>query len=859
MLKNDFIDSNLAPGYRLEDGELRLRRYRIACILSILGTASGISLDYIMYPKVFVELGMTRFFAVLIVSILYGVSRSQFCKSNIVFFNFVWAITINLSIVAMVYFTGGVSSPYYAGLNLVLLAAGVLLPLTLFETLFIGIATIFMYILACIFKGNWTDEWSLLFSNCFFVCLTGLISTTSSYFNSQARQTDFNLRHELDSRNRELEDMDRLKSDFFSNVSHELRTPLTLILSPIQDLLRKPESLSDRAAELIATARDNSLRLLKLVNDLLEVIRLEEGKEQIEMNPVDLNGLVCGLTDSIQHLADQRGISLVNELPDSISIVDGDIYAFERVFLNLLSNAVKFTQKGGSIYVRGQLLNDRTIIEVVDTGIGIKKEDIAYIFDRFRQVDSSSTRKYRGSGLGLALVKDLTERMSGEISAESEEGVGTTMKVSFPTSKSTQPIVEVSEAAPKLDIIQSIHQSAEHRAALPIDSPFEGMEGRPSSGKGPTLMIVDDEPAMRQYLTSVLEVDYRISLARDGEHALELARKYKPELMLLDLMLPKMDGHEVCKRLKADPKTRGIKIVLLTARIDENAKIIALDNGADDFLTKPFSRTEIETRLRNLLEASKLETEIRDRNKELEKTLLELKRTQASLVQSEKLNALGSLSAGLLHEVNNPLNYVIAALQMLTVETGKSANENLREYLTDITEGVDRIRNIVTDLHTFAHPSELDKQKIFSLSAAVESARRFTSHERDGVLIEQDLRGNDKLIGSQGHVIQVLVNLISNAIKAIKACDDGRVGEVKILSENHGDRVHVIVKDNGIGMSDEVKKNIFDPFFTTRDVGEGMGLGLSICHTIMKNHGGRIIVESDKGSGTAFTLDLPSE
>ncbi len=861
MIKQIPVPEALLDSYKKEDTEARSRRYIIACWLSLGGTASGIPLDAVMYPDSFMKLLTVRSCALLAIGFLLLLHRVRIGRENIVQLGLSWALTVNLSISAMVFFTNGTSSPYYAGLNLVILAAGVLLPWTFRETLLVCIATLVIYLYACFLWSIYSNEpldLSLLFSNCFFVFLTGLISTTSSFFTTNARISDFILRSELDNRNKKLEELDRMKSRFFANVSHELRTPLTLILSPLQDLLQVPGQLSDRMSSLLRTARDNSFRLLKLVNDLLEVVRLEEGKSNLSLEPLDLSSYLRGITDSMHHLAEARKIAFSKKLADTPTTINADSYALERIFLNLLSNAIKFTPEGGSVIVSCKAEDEKAVVEISDTGIGIEKQDLEYIFDRFRQVDSSNTRKYQGSGLGLALVKDLTEKMGGTIEAQSEPGVGTTMTLSIPLAKSEETGEQVEFAKDMSDPLEKLNQAAEHRATLPISSPFEADESKVTSGTGPILLIVDDEPDMRQYLVNTLESEYRIAQARDGAKALELARKHKPDLMLLDLMLPEIDGLEVCKRLKDDPDTRNIKIVLLTARIDEGAKINALENGADDFLTKPFSRTEVETRLRNLLANAQLESDLRDRNASLETALADLREAQTSLVQSEKLNALGSLAAGLLHEVNNPLNYVITALQLVKQEPQIKDNAEIGEFFEDIDEGVERIRHIVSDLHAFAHPTELDKQQVFAIADAAETAVRFTAHDCRGIEIEQGLDPSHRMLGSQGHIVQVLVNLLSNACRAVNAVDEERDGRIAIRSEKHKDRISVFVRDNGVGMSDEIRQRVFDPFFTTRDVGQGMGLGLSVCHTIIKNHGGELAVKSEEGQGAEFRFDLPA-
>ncbi|MEM9159421.1 MAG: ATP-binding protein [Verrucomicrobiota bacterium] len=865
MSATDIADPKLQSLYSNEDKIVRLRRYKIACILSLIGTASGLQLDYLAYPQFIWPLATIRVTAIVLIFIIYKLASFDIGRTQLISLNLAWAIIVNGSISAMVYTTGGAVSPYYAGLNLVILAAGVLLPWTLAETLSICIATLLMYISICVLYALPKDQplqWVALFSNCFFIFLTGLISSTSSYFTTQARIKDFNLRQELDVRNKELEDMDRQKSQFFSNISHELRTPLTLILSPIQDLLQQPEALSDRVSFLLRTARDNSLRLLKLVNDLLEVIKLEEGKRELELRTTDINGFLGSLVDSMTHLAEARGVSVEKRFSDKAAPVWADSYALERIFLNLLSNAIKFTSKGESITVSTAFEEERAKVIVADTGMGIKSEELPHIFDRFRQADGSSTRKHQGSGLGLALVKELTEQMGGTISIESQPNIGTTIIVSLPLRaddlQQIPPEPPQTDPAKTDDALDEIHQAAEHRAALPIDSPFEKFEAETPKGSGPSLMIVDDEPDMRQYLVSILEQDYRISQIRDGKRALEVAPKQLPDLMLLDLMLPEVDGLEICKQLKADPVTRKIKIILLTARSDEKAKITALENGADDFITKPFNRSEVEKRLENLIENSRLEKELRTKNQDLEETLAALKQTQLNLIQSEKLNALGKMAAGLLHEINNPLNYVIAALQMAQLEPEAESNEELKDNLSDIDEGIERIKNIVSDLHAFAHPSDVSKQLPFSISKAIEVARRFTAADCAGIAISCELEAEDTAMGSEGHIVQVLVNLLSNATKAINALEEERITEIRIRTSRSEDRIEVSISDNGIGMSKETLNRVFDPFFTTRDVGEGMGLGLSISHTIIQNHGGTLQVKSIENGGTTFRFDIPS-
>ena len=288
----------------------------------------------------------------------------------------------------------------------------------------------------------------------------------------------------------------------------------------------------------------------------------------------------------------------------------------------------------------------------------------------------------------------------------------------------------------------------------------------------------------------------------------------------------------------------------------KTSKIKALEYGADDFLTKPFSSIEVKTRLKNLLDTSKLQKELGNKNKDLKNTLDKLQHTQSQLFHSEKINALGSLSAGLLHEVNNPLNYTLAAIQLAQNDKSVKADADLNEIIDDIDEGMQRIKLIVSDLHSFAYPEQIEKQEIFKVSDAVESALRLTSHEHKDIDIINNIDEEYLTQGSKSHIIHVVINLLSNAIEAVNIA--GKQAKIIVLDcILEDDRLKISIKDNGLKIDEKVLNRIFEPFFTTKDVGNGLGLGLSICYSIVKNHGGTFIVTSDKDAGTTFSFDLP--
>ena len=858
----DPTDRAFWSAYAGPDRDLRARQALIGCVLTLIFVPAGFSLDWFIYPQHVGTIFIGRLLcdlAILPLFVLLLRYRGRHWMRTV---GLVWPLVPAVTIAWMVAITQGAASPYYAGLNLVIIVACVLMPYNWREAATVTGLTLSAYLVAVLAHHtviNPGAPWLMsdLFGNVYFILLTGIITSTAAHWSWRRRVADFQLRHQLDAQNQELQtsyhklaELDRLRGQFFANISHELRTPLTLIVAPIEDLLANPAALPASATAALGVARQNSLRLLRLINDLLELVRLDAGSRTTVREALELGAFLRGVTESVRYLASAKSLALSCRIPDAPTTWTGDHSRLEKICLNLLSNAIKFTSPGGRITVHCAVSDNRAVITVDDTGEGIPAHELPHIFDRFRQVDGSSTRKYQGAGIGLSLVKELVEEQGGTISASSLPGVGTTMTITLPLA-GTVGLITTPTVLP--DQMQRIYQQADRAGSVVVDVAVV-IDEDIALGTGPaTVLVVDDEPDMRHYLVTRLAEHFKVHQCGDGTRAISMAQRLRPDLILLDLMLPGVDGLTVCATLRADPALSETRIILLTARADDEVRLRALRGGADDFLTKPFSTPEVLARANTQVRAVQLARALRERGDELGATLAQLRQAETQLVHSEKMGALGVLSAGILHEVSNPLNYLGNALQF--ARTQLAADHPAREGVDDALEGTGRIRSIVQDLGVFAQRNPSALTDTVDLAAAAALALRLCAHELRNLTVINTLAGGLVVHGSHTQLSQVFVNLLINAARACRGLD--RPTAITLA----GDRIHghcvVTVRDTGTGIIDEHLPHLFEPFFTTQEPGSGTGLGLAICHGIIAAHGGTITATSLPGSWTTFTLSLP--
>ncbi|HIQ13997.1 MAG TPA: response regulator [Leucothrix sp.] len=587
----------------------------------------------------------------------------------------------------------------------------------------------------------------------------------------------------------------------------------------------------------------------------MKIIKLEESNNKLKCQPINIPPLIKGIISSINHLATQQELKITLESSLDSPHINGNAEAFETALNNILINAIKFTPNLGLISIKIWQEEPDLCISITDTGIGISAKDQQHIFERFKQVDASSTKHYSGTRIGLALAHDLILAQGGKITVDSALDKGSTFTLVFPIIYPDKQIPN--SITNSSHTIQNIYKKADfipinmnNSGIIPFDKAMDTIDQI-------QLLIIEDEPDMRHYLVSNLQSHYQVYTASNGKEGLALALQHQPDIVLTDLMLPKLDGLEICKQIKNHPSLKFTKVILLTARNNHHSKLTALKNGADDFLTKPFSTIELISRLNNISRVIRLEKRLTNHNTKLNKALTDLRQMKSQLLHSEKINAIGSLAAGLLHEVNNPLNYTTMAAQILKRDPHIMQDNDLLELVEDINNGMNRIKIIVKDLRTFAYPEKSEIRLPYSLNSAVKSALRFTASITHDIDINNLIDKNTMVIGSESHIVQVFINLITNAVQAMNTVASPSITITATPSQNNTDHLTVCIEDNGKGIAPKNLTRIFDPFFTTRDVGEGLGLGLSTCHTIIENNAGVLWAESKLGQYTKFKFDLP--
>ncbi|MBN1560196.1 response regulator [candidate division KSB1 bacterium] len=435
----------------------------------------------------------------------------------------------------------------------------------------------------------WRTNWA------YFLWTSLLGAIVYSLYRWQLKRARFREKMALEREHmQKLQELDSLKSNFMANISHELRTPLTLIMGPLDNILKR--NTNDYIDNQLQMMRRNGRRLLQLINQLLDFAKVEAGTMKLAAVQMDIITFIKRIVASFMSAAERKNISLEFKADDRVLLCYVDSDKLEKVLANILSNAFKFTPQGGRIvvHIHREVKDnkDHARIAICDTGIGIDQQEIGHIFDRFYQIDGSQTRKQEGAGIGLALAKEMIELHGGSIDVRSQIDHGSQFIIWLPLGRAHLDDKDIVSGA----IDESIF--APHEI---VAEPIEVEQKKISRLIKPLVLVVEDNGDVRSYLHDLLSPEYKVCEAQNGVAGFELAVDKMPDLIISDIMMPEMDGYELCEKIKTDECTSHIPVILLTARAGEKDKLSGLETGADDYIVKPFSEYELLARVKNLI------------------------------------------------------------------------------------------------------------------------------------------------------------------------------------------------------------------------------------------------------------------
>lgn len=636
-----------------------------------------------------------------------------------------------------------------------------------------------------------------------------------------------------------LAELDRARTRFLANITHEFRTLVTLLIGPVEDLLDEGDQLLPAQRTQLQCVRRSAYRVLRYVTGLLDFARVDTGRAAVSFEPTDLACLTREIARAFEPAMTRAGLAFRIDCPPASNAVMIARDMWEQIVVNLLSNALKFTLSG-EVALGLRITAVSSQLTVRDTGTGIAAEALPHLFERFYRVPQASARSHEGVGIGLALVKELVELHAGSIRVESTPGEGTTFTVEIPCG-AVEPSARVREAPSPEAVAQSVAPFVEDALgwleegeAGDAEPPRaeDARDGAPSA----RVLVAEDSAEMRAYLIRLLRPAYEVEAALSGEGALAAARARPPDIVLSDVMMAQMDGLALVRALRADPATREIPIILISASGGEGATIDALGAGADDYLVKPFSARELRARVR---------------------THLELSRARREGVESRIKDVFLGLAS---HELRTPLTCFKLNVQLChraLVEAGSP----LARRIEGLNRSIDRMTRFVNDM--------LNVSAVSSGTFAIRTARcdlasicRAAAAEQGQVIrreIALDLPDAPvSVIADEDRLNQVVSNLLSNAIKY---SPEGRPVGLSLHAVEQ--EAIVRVRDAGPGIPAEALPHLFDRFYRVQSIDVqsgsyvGLGLGLFLAKAIVDKHNGRIWVETAVGEGSTFAFAIP--
>lgn len=651
---------------------------------------------------------------------------------------------------------------------------------------------------------------------------------------SEANQQLIKKDHQQKLLYQKLEKLNQSKTNFFTNVSHELRTPLTLILGILEGLLTD-HKLVEHQYNLKVIER-NARQLLKLVNDLMDVAKLEVGTLKINYHSIDLARFLRQIAGLFESYAKERQIKFLIETPNILR-AEIDTDKIQRVLMNLLSNAFKFTPAGGTIHCVLQTHSvHRVKIAIADGGPGIPPKMRDTLFDRFFYIEGGSDLQFGDVSLGLAMVKDFVELHGGTVTFSEGAKGGAVFTVDLPIL--APPNSEVSHEQAENIYRKEDMPSFIHKLTAPSAPINEALRNKTESL--PLLLIIEDNIDVNQYLSGVLSSNYRIENAYDGVEGLEKAIDLRPDLILSDVLMPRMDGIQLVQRVREHPELEDTPIIIITAKLDEALCAKLLSAGAQEYLSKPFSHAELRARVANLISLKQAKDTLTQKNKEL-------------TIANKELDELSYIVS---HDLRTPLQAITGFSSMLLeyYKFEEEIGDNLRHILSASKLMEDLLATLLSFSQVMRRKIKIEK---VDLSQMTKNILRVWQQREPSRSVEIIIKENISALCDKRMIEIALENLLANAWKNTRGSVQPRIefGMIETSVPIY------FVRDNGAGYPQNKLDKLFSPFTYVGDVAEysGPGMGLAIVKRIVEKHGGHITVESEEKITTTFYMTLEKE
>lgn len=833
--------------FEKETRDLLGNRFRLSFSIGIVLYLLFSLLDWFFARDQWGEFLALRVTVAAIAGLAMALSLTKWGERNVLPLSFFTLSVAAFVLSMMTSMLKGFSSEYFYGIMLVLYLVGLFMPWRPGITLTFCFVVVGGYFSSNLWLHNLELSAVLPF---FFLLGTSALTTMGSMAVERSRRKDLQQRMQLKDANEQLQELDETKTNFFANVSHELRTPLMLILGPLEAMLegRHRENMKP----VLESMNMNANRLLRQVNMILNFAKLESGHQDCAFETGNVGNILGNLLKGLDPAAESRAMRLeytgIDELPNSVF----DPEKVETILSNLLGNAVKFTPDGGRISVRAGSGDGRLWVEVEDTGRGIPLKEQAKVFERFHQVpDSGKMAKIQGTGLGLSLSREFARMHDGDLTVKSREGAGSVFRLDMPLEPAKAYLdatrdVEIDET--RMDGDQRFGSTTSTSStkfadlAQPSLSQSQVESEVQADEDAPLILVVEDNDDMRAFISGSLRRKYRVETAEDGLAGLDAAHRLQPDLIISDVMMPRLDGFGMLRRLRESTSMRAKPVILVTARTGANEIVQGLELGAIDYVTKPFRISELEARI---------------------ETQLRMVQVQKKLDEREtRLIAVGQMAGTIAHDLRSPLTSLGLRVDVLRMEAkAKGFEPAVGDDLAVMRRSLARASSMVTDLMEYlsgeqvhlnieeVHVGEFLRDLIDDLEPKLTPANikvELEVSEVEPLTVAMDRE-------RMGRAVQ---NILTNSYEAMTQFANARGDTIKVQA--YGSRGNLVLRiaDNGPGIPEAVADTLFKPFQTAGKP-KGTGLGLSIVQNLVEAHGGTVSVEDNPPEGGAsFIIEI---